>query len=69
MHVCVDVDFKVPAFNCLTIAGCYPEPSSGFKVIALSHSKSAGWFNLASVPTLAACRGANGKPTGLPHNR
>ena len=40
-----------PKLNCPTIGGCYPQPSNGFKVIALGHRKSADWVNLTSAST------------------
>ena len=33
------------------MSSCYPEPTNGFKVIALGNRKSADWCDLASAST------------------
>ena len=42
---------QAPTFDCPTIGGCYPATSNGFKVLGLSHRRSADWINLASAST------------------
>ena len=51
MSICIGVHVdltEAATFDCPTLGRCYPEPTNGFKAIALGHRRSADWCDLAS---------------------